>query len=44
MTDEVGHAAIPLGPGALGIGLVYSGDRGFEGWTEENEPDGTFST
>jgi len=44
ITDEVGHAAIPLGPGALGIGLVYSGDRGFEGWTEENEPDGTFST
>ncbi len=44
ITDEVGHAAFPLGPGALGIGLVYSGDRGFEGWTEENEPDGTFST
>lgn len=44
ITDEVGHAAIPLGPGALGIGLVYSGDRGFEGWTEENEPSGTFST
>ncbi len=44
ITDEVGHAAIPLGPGALGIGLVYSGDRGFEGWTEQNEPNGTFST
>jgi outer membrane protein OmpA-like peptidoglycan-associated protein len=44
ITDEVGHAAIPLGPGALGIGLVYSGDRGFEGWTEENEPAGKFST
>jgi outer membrane protein OmpA-like peptidoglycan-associated protein len=44
ITDEVGHAAIPFGPGALGFGLVYSGDRGFEGWTEENEPTGTFNT
>ena len=44
ITDEVGHAAIPLGPGVLGLGLVYSGDRGFEGWTEENEPVGTFNT
>jgi len=44
IADEVGHAAIPLGPGALGIGLVYSGDRGFEGWDETNNPTGSFST
>ncbi len=44
ITDEVGHAAVPLGPGVAGFGLVYSGDRGFEGWSSENEPEGTFST
>ncbi len=30
--DEIGHAALPLGPGALGIGLAYTGENGVRYW------------
>jgi len=30
--DEIGHAAIPLGPGALGFGLAYTGAPGVRYW------------
>ncbi len=43
-TDEVGHAALPAGPGILGFGLVYSGEPGIERWSNENLPGDTFST
>jgi len=35
--DEIGHAAIPLGPGALGLGLVYSGDPDVRYWNAEEQ-------
>jgi len=42
--DEVVHAALPSGPGAVGLGLVYSGEPGVEFWNEHNEPGDTFRT
>ena len=30
--DEIGHAALPLGPGALGIGLAYTGESDVRYW------------
>ncbi len=42
--DELFHTALPLGPGALGIGLVYSGEPGIEYWDNNNNSYGTFST
>jgi outer membrane protein OmpA-like peptidoglycan-associated protein len=30
--DEMGHVALPLGPGALGLALVYSGEPGVRYW------------
>ncbi len=33
--DEIGHAALPLGPGALGLGLVYSGEPDVRYWDED---------
>jgi len=33
--DEVGHAALPLGPGALGVGLIYTGEPGVRYWDPE---------
>ncbi len=44
LTDEVGHAALPLGPGTLGVGLLYSGEPGVEHWSETNVPGDTFAT
>jgi outer membrane protein OmpA-like peptidoglycan-associated protein len=44
VADEVGQGAFAIGPGTAGVGLVYSGDRDFEGWSQENEPEGRFST
>ncbi|MBM3323981.1 UPF0164 family protein, partial [candidate division WOR-3 bacterium] len=44
LTDEVGHAALPLGPGTLGLGLLYSGEPGVEYWSETNVPGDTFTT
>lgn len=32
--DEVVHGALPLGPGALGLGVVYAGEPGVEYWDE----------
>lgn len=40
--DEVGHASIPLGPGALGLGLVYSGEPNVLYWDEEEQKFGEF--
>lgn len=42
--DEVFHAALPAGPGALGLGVVYSGDPGIEYWNEQNQPGPVFRT
>lgn len=33
--DEVVHAALPLGPGAVGLGVVYAGEPDVEYWDEE---------
>jgi outer membrane protein OmpA-like peptidoglycan-associated protein len=35
ITDEVFHAAVPLGPGALGFGAVYSSEPDVMYWDEE---------
>ncbi len=32
--DEVLHAALPVGPGALGLGVVYAGEPDVEYWDE----------
>jgi hypothetical protein len=42
--DEVLQATIPSGPGALGFGLVYTGDGGIQAWDENNMPGDTFMT
>jgi len=42
--DEVAHAALPSGPGAVGLGLVYSGEPGIEFWNEYNDQGDTFRT
>ncbi|MBM3331415.1 PorV/PorQ family protein [candidate division WOR-3 bacterium] len=42
--DEVIHAALPSGQGALGLGLVYSGEPGVEFWDANNVPGDTFRT
>ncbi|MEO0081539.1 MAG: PorV/PorQ family protein [candidate division WOR-3 bacterium] len=36
--DEVAHTSIPVGPGSIGLGLLYSGEPGIESWSENNEP------
>jgi outer membrane protein OmpA-like peptidoglycan-associated protein len=35
--DEVGHAALPLGEGTFGLGLVYTGDPNVRYWDPEGE-------
>ncbi len=35
--DEVGHASLPLGPGALGLGLVYTGQPNVRYWDAEQK-------
>ena len=35
--DEVGHAALSLGPGALGLGLTYSGEPDVRYWDAEQQ-------
>jgi outer membrane protein OmpA-like peptidoglycan-associated protein len=42
--DELLHAALPSGPGAFGLGLVYSGEPGIEFWDASNVPGDTFRT
>jgi outer membrane protein OmpA-like peptidoglycan-associated protein len=42
--DEVAHVALPSGPGAIGLGLAYSGEPGIEFWDQNNEPGETFMT
>jgi outer membrane protein OmpA-like peptidoglycan-associated protein len=42
--DEVVHAALPSGQGALGLGLAYSGEPGIEFWDSLNVPGDTFRT
>jgi outer membrane protein OmpA-like peptidoglycan-associated protein len=42
--DEVFHAALPSGPGAVGLGLAYSGEPGIEFWDANNVPGDTFRT
>ncbi|MBM3330288.1 PorV/PorQ family protein [candidate division WOR-3 bacterium] len=42
--DEVLHAALPSGLGAIGLGLTYSGEPGIEFWDHNNFPGDTFST
>jgi outer membrane protein OmpA-like peptidoglycan-associated protein len=42
--DEVAHAALPAGRGALGLGLAYSGEPGIEFWDSLNAPGDTFRT
>jgi len=44
ITDEVLHAAVPLGAGAAGFGLVYSADRDIQSWDEQNQPGELFNT
>lgn len=44
ISDEVLHAAVKAGPGALGLGLAYSGEGGVEEWNEANERGETFGT
>ena len=44
ITDEVLHAALPSGPGVLGLGLMYSGEPGIESWDINNMPGDTFRT
>lgn len=40
--DEVLHAAMPSGSGAVGFGLLYSGEPGIEFWDANNTPGDTF--
>ncbi|MDH5683471.1 MAG: PorV/PorQ family protein [candidate division WOR-3 bacterium] len=42
--DEYASFGIPLGKGALGLGLVYSRTDGVEFWDENNLPGDTFAT
>lgn len=35
--DEIGHASLPLGPGALGLGLVYTGEPNVRYWNREQQ-------
>ena len=35
--DEVGHAALPLGPGALGLGLAYTGVDAVRYWDADKQ-------
>ncbi len=42
--DEVVHASLPFGQGALGLGLVYSGEPRIEFWDANNLPGDTFRT
>lgn len=42
--DELVHIALPSGVGTFGLGAVYSGNPGIEGWNERNEPLDTFGT
>jgi outer membrane protein OmpA-like peptidoglycan-associated protein len=42
--DELLHAALPTGSGAVGLGLVYSGESGVEFWDASNMPGDTFRT
>jgi outer membrane protein OmpA-like peptidoglycan-associated protein len=42
-SDEVAHAALPAGTGALGLGLAYSASRGIQRWSETNLPGDTFA-
>jgi len=39
--DEIVHAALPSGPGAIGLGLVYSGEPDVRYWDEASQ---TFKT
>jgi hypothetical protein len=39
--DEVANAALSTGTGAVGLGLVYSGDPGIETWSDDNMPGDT---
>jgi len=41
--DEVLHAALPLGPGALGLGLIYSGEPDVQYWDEAANQFTTFT-
>jgi len=40
--DELVHAALPVGPGALGLSLVCSSVLGIKAWDEQNQPGDTF--
>ena len=42
--DELLHLTFPGRTGALGIGLVYSGEPDIEYWSPGNQPGGTFTT
>jgi outer membrane protein OmpA-like peptidoglycan-associated protein len=42
--DEVAHVALPMASGAVGLGLVYSGEPGIEFWDVNNVPGDTFRT
>ncbi len=42
--DELLHTAFPIGPGALELGMVYTGEPDIEYWTGNNQPIGTFRT
>jgi outer membrane protein OmpA-like peptidoglycan-associated protein len=42
--DEVVHAAMPAGPGTVGLGLMYSGEPGIESWDAGDMPGDTFRT
>jgi len=35
--DEIGHAAVPLGPGALGLGMAYTGENDVRYWDPEQQ-------
>ena len=42
--DEILQAALPMGSGAFGVGLAYSGEPGIEFWDASNVPGDTFRT
>jgi outer membrane protein OmpA-like peptidoglycan-associated protein len=40
--DEIAHAVLPLGPGALGLGLLYTGEPNVQYWDDQTLKFGTF--
>jgi len=41
--DEIAHAVVPFGPGAIGLGLLYSGEPDVQYWDDQRLEFATFN-